>query len=131
MELHHHTQLNTRPNSRRTLTQILTAAFGAQLVGLVFFASASQQPNLGQESKGLLTSSAASLVLSTFFTIVSFGVVLVFLAIGSSRKSKVAWVAKMYWLLRQAFAFLVVLVTFAVLAHLAIILPIVVIGPLI
>ena len=111
--------------------QVLATVLVAQIVGTVFFATTAQQPSLSEDSRKLVLESAKNLTFTAMLTILGLVILIVFLAVDSRRKVRAAKSLLIFRFNYALFAYLVVLVTFIVLAHLAMTLPTVVIGPLI
>lgn len=111
--------------------QVLATSLVAQIVGAVFFATSAQQSSVSENSRDLLLSSAGSLIFTAMLTILGLAILIVFLAVDARRKTPGVNDLRVYRILHVVTAHLVVLATFVILAHLALTLPFVVIGPLI
>ena len=111
--------------------RIVATVLGAQLVGLVFFADALLEAQTPNNHHGHLINAAGSLTTGALISIIGLMAMLLFAAIDRQRQSRIQWRRNYQRIEKAAFACAVVGIAFAVLIHVALIVPRILLNPLI
>ena len=111
----------------RLLAQVTSTVLGAQIVGLVFFASTAQQDSTNGD---YLTNSARNLTYGALVSILGLFLILVFAATVERRRNTNGWGRNPGEKEKLAVACAVVGIAYTGLVHLALMLPLILLEPL-